>query len=169
MMTRRTFIRQTAMAAGLAGLAGPFALELHANPLKMPIGFQSWVVRELLAKDFAGTLKQMAGLGFQTVEMCSPPDYLSSGFGPLAGLKAPEMRRIIRDAGLRCESCHFPFQGLKDNLHDRIASGSRMTRRSPIGAVPATKPIRSANRPGKRGCRSFFTTTISNSSPWTAL
>lgn len=109
------------MAAGLAGLAGPFALELHANPLKMPIGFQSWVVRELLAKDFAGTLKQMAALGFQTVEMCSPPDYLSSGFGPLAGLKASEMRRIIRDAGLRCESCHFPFQGLKDNLHDRIA------------------------------------------------
>jgi sugar phosphate isomerase/epimerase len=87
----------------------------------MPIGFQSWVVRDLLAKDFDGTLRQLARLGYQTVEMCSPPDYLSSGFAPLASLKAPEMRRIIQDAGLRCESCHYGFQGLKAHLKERIA------------------------------------------------
>jgi sugar phosphate isomerase/epimerase len=93
----------------------------QAAPLGLPIGFQTWVVREMLAKDFAGTLRQMAAMGYQTLEMCSPPDYVSSGFGPLAKLKAPEMRRIIRDAGLRCESCHYPFQPLKENLDERIA------------------------------------------------
>jgi sugar phosphate isomerase/epimerase len=114
-MTRRDFIRRTTLAVGAA------AFTLSANPLKMPIGFQTYVVRDRLAKDFEGTLRQMTALGYQTVEMCSPPDYVSSGFGPLASLKAPEMRRIIQDAGLRCESCHYPFQGLKEHRDERIA------------------------------------------------
>ena len=118
--TRRNFIRKTTLTLGLAAFGAP-ALTLRANPLGMPIGFQSWVVREMLAKDFEGTLRKVAALGYQTVEMCSPPDYVSSGFGPLASLKAPEMRRIIQSAGLRCESCHYPFQGLKNNLDERIA------------------------------------------------
>ena len=29
----------------------------------------------------------MADLGYQTLEMCSPPGYVDSGFGPLAGMK----------------------------------------------------------------------------------
>ncbi len=119
-MTRRDFIRKTTLALGATALARP-TWPLHANPLGMPIGFQTYVVRDRLAKDFAGTLRQMAALGYQTVEMCSPPDYVSSGFGPLAGLKAPEMRRMIQDAGLRCESCHYPFNPLKENLDARIA------------------------------------------------
>jgi len=109
------------LAAGAAALATQPLSSLYASPLGMPIGFQSWVVREMLAKDFQGTLRQMAAMGYQTVEMCSPPDYAGSGFGPLAKLKAPEMRRIIEDAALRCESSHYSFQGLKQNLDDRIA------------------------------------------------
>ena len=96
------------------------AMQSNAAPLGLPIGFQSWTVREMLSKDFAGTLRQIAGLGYQSVEMCSPPGYLSSGFGPLASLKAPEMRRIIESAGLKCESCHYSFQELKEKLDERI-------------------------------------------------
>ncbi len=120
-MTRRDFIRQSAMAVGAVALVNQPALTLHAKPLGMPIGFQSWVVRDRLAKDFEGTLRQLGALGYQTIEMCSPPDYASSGFGPLASLKAPEMRRIIQNAGLRCESCHYGFQGLQQNLSARLA------------------------------------------------
>jgi len=107
------------LAAGAVMLTP--ALRSQAAPLGLPIGFQSWTVRERLAQDFAGTLRQMAGLGYQTVEMCSPPGYITSGFGPLASLKAPEMRRIIESAGLKCESCHYSFQELKENLDERIA------------------------------------------------
>jgi sugar phosphate isomerase/epimerase len=74
----------------------------------------------MLAKDFAGTLKMMAHLGYQQVEMCSPSGYVSSGFGPLVDMKTPDMKRIIRDAGLECPSCHFGFKELKENLDDRI-------------------------------------------------
>ena len=49
----------------------------------MPLGFQVWTVKDMLIKDFPGTLKMIADLGYQSVEMCSPPGYESSGFGPL--------------------------------------------------------------------------------------
>ena len=120
-MNRRDFLRRTALTVGATVLASQPALSLRGSPLGLPIGFQTYVVREMLGKDFAGTLRQMAAMGYQTLEMCSPPEYGGSGFGPLASLKAPEMRRIIQDAGLRCESCHYPFPGLKKNLNERIA------------------------------------------------
>jgi sugar phosphate isomerase/epimerase len=120
LITRRSFIRKSTLAVGATALAGRLAPSLYARPLDWPIGFQTWVVRDVLAKDFAGTLRKMASLGYQTLEMCSPPEYSDSGFGPLASLKAAEMRRIIQDAGLKCESCHYPFEGLKAHLDERI-------------------------------------------------
>lgn len=97
------------------------ALELKADPLGLPIGFQVYPVRELLAKDFGGTLRQLAAVGYRNVEMCSPPGYERSGFAPLVKMKASEIRQIITDADLRCESCHYQFRELKENLEDRIA------------------------------------------------
>lgn len=88
--------------------------------LKMPLGFQVWTIRERLVKDFPGTLKMMAGLGYRSVEMCSPPGYESSGFGPLMKLKAAEMKQIINDAGLIFESSHYNMNELRNHLDRRI-------------------------------------------------
>lgn len=93
---------------------------LRADPLGMPVGFQVFPVREALAKDFPGTLKEMAGIGYRAVEMCSPPGYVSSGFGPLVNMSASEMKQIIGSAGLRCESCHYGFKEMKEHLDERI-------------------------------------------------
>ena len=98
------------------------ALRLRADPLGLPVGFQVYPVREMLAKDFAGTLTQIAGMGYRTVEMCSPPGYERAGFGPLMKMSGAEIRRTIEAAGLRCESCHFKFRELKEAL--RSASRS---------------------------------------------
>lgn len=78
-------------------------------------------MRKALSQDFDGTLRQLAGMGYQTIEMCSPPGYLNAGYGPLANMGAAEMRHRIQDAGLRCESCHFQFQELKDHMDERLA------------------------------------------------
>jgi sugar phosphate isomerase/epimerase len=86
----------------------------------MPVGFQVWTVREMLNKDFPGTLKMMAGLGYQSLEMCSPPGYEDSGFGPLMKYTAKEMRQIINDAGLICESSHYGIDELRNHLDERI-------------------------------------------------
>jgi sugar phosphate isomerase/epimerase len=115
-----------AVGAAAAGYLSRGALELSADPLGMPIGCQSWPVREALAKDFPGTLKQLAGVGFRTLEMCSPPGYATSGFGPLAKMKAAEIRQAIDAAGLRCESSHFQFRELRESLDERIAWSKEM-------------------------------------------
>jgi sugar phosphate isomerase/epimerase len=97
------------------------ARQLEAAPLGLPIGFQVYPVREALAKDFQGTLREVAAIGYRTVEMCSPPGYDKSGFAPVAKMKASEIREGIRAAGLRCESCHYQFRELKESLDARIA------------------------------------------------
>lgn len=95
------------------------ALALRADPLGMPIGCQTWPVRQDLAKDFEGTLRGLALIGFKTIEMCSPASY--ADFRPLAGLSAAQMRKTIEGAGLRCVSCHYNFRELKENLDERMA------------------------------------------------
>jgi sugar phosphate isomerase/epimerase len=110
--------RRTFLGAGALGLAASAGL---AEPLGIPIGFQVFPVREALAKDFAGTLKEFAAMGYKSVEMCSPPGYVSSGFGPLTRLSAREMRGVIHVAGLRCESCHYGMRELRESLDERIA------------------------------------------------
>lgn len=112
-LNRREFLAGT--AATLA------AMRAAADPLGLPIGCQTWPVRESLNKDFDGTLKMLATSGFKNIEMCSPPGYANSGFGNLVGMKASEMRNRIEAAGLRCESCHYQFKELKENVDERIA------------------------------------------------
>src|SRR5579884_1513975 len=115
--SRRQFLARSAAAF----TAAASIRALSADPLGMAIGTQTWPVRKLIEKDFPGTLKQLAGIGYQTIEMCSPPGYKNYGFGPLAGMSGAEIRRVIDDAGLRCESCHFGRQEFEQHLDDRIA------------------------------------------------
>jgi sugar phosphate isomerase/epimerase len=106
---------------GALAALGPAGLRTKADPLGMPIGCQVYPVREALGKDFAGTLHELHSIGYRTIEMCSPKGYERSGFGPLASLQAAELDHTIHAAGLRCESSHFNFRELKENLDERIA------------------------------------------------
>ncbi len=94
---------------------------LHANPLGLPIGCQTWPVRSMIAKDFPGTLKQLAAAGFQSIEMCSPVGYAGSGFEGLRKYSGKELRGIIQDAGLTCVSSHFSPDELRKDQDGRIA------------------------------------------------
>jgi sugar phosphate isomerase/epimerase len=120
-VSRRKFLKNAATGAGAAGLISAGVLELRANPLGMPIGCQTWPVRDLIAKDFPATLKQLAEAGFQTVELCSPVGYSDSGFAGLAKYKGSELRKILSDAGVSCVSSHFGIQELRDDQEGRIA------------------------------------------------
>ncbi len=94
---------------------------LRADPLGLPLGCQTWPVREMIAKDFPGTLKELSATGFQTVELCSPVGYADSGFGGLAKYKGSELRSILQDAGLTSISSHFSLDELRKNQDDRIS------------------------------------------------
>lgn len=110
--------RRHFLAASGIGIA---AAALHAEPLGLPIGCQTYPVRDALGKDLNGTLRQLAAIGYKHVEMCSPAGYANAGYGPLVKMKASEIRGAIYSAGLGCESCHYQFSELKSSLDDRIA------------------------------------------------
>lgn len=121
---RRSFLKNSASGLGAALLFSQLPGSVFANKipewLDIPVGFQTFPIRDILAKDFPGTLKMMAGYGYKLVEMCSPQGYAEIGFGPLTKLKPSELKTIINDAGLNCPSCHFGFPELTDKLDDRI-------------------------------------------------
>ena len=120
-LSRRAFISRSAVGLAGASVLAPHFLRSEADPKALgSIGFQSWIERESIGKDFAGTLKKMAGLGYNSIEMCSPPGYSAMGFGPLEKLTAPEMKRIITDAGFKCISCHYGFGELKEHGQERM-------------------------------------------------
>ena len=120
-ISRRDFCKVAAAQSAAIGLISAGVLNLRANPLGMPIGCQTWPVREMIAKDFPGTLKQLAAAGFQSIELCSPVGYADEGFGALAKYKGSELKKIISDAGLTCVSSHFGMDELRKNQDDRIA------------------------------------------------
>ena len=110
-INRRAFIDTTAKGLGSALILSqlPALLRAQASPgvINIPIGFQSFTIRDMLGKDFSGTLKTMAGFGYQLVEMCSPAGYANIGFGFLTNMKTADIKKTITDAGLACPSCHF--------------------------------------------------------------
>ncbi len=91
-LSRRQFLGKSALGIGSVVIASQIPLDLDGEvlpvPVKMPLGFQAWIVREKIGSDFPGTLKMVADMGYQSVEMCSPPGYESMGFGPLMKYKA---------------------------------------------------------------------------------
>lgn len=124
-MNRRQFTKTTVTAAAALAYYKTTAFAA-AKYMNIPLGFQSWSVKDRLGKDFSGTLKTMAGMGYKLIELCSPPAYKDSGFGFLLSMPTADIKRTIEDAGLHCPSCHFGFSELTDHLDDRIAFARAM-------------------------------------------
>jgi sugar phosphate isomerase/epimerase len=120
-ISRRVFLQRAATQAAAASFLVAGALELRANPLGLPIGCQTWPVRAMIEKDFPGTIKTLADAGFQRIELCSPAGYAGFGFGSLAKYKGAEIRKILSDTGVGCESSHFNIKELRANQDASIA------------------------------------------------
>ena len=58
-ITRREFVKSAAAAA----LLFSDAIDLRSSPLGLPIGCQTWPVRDMIAKDFPGTIQKLARIG----------------------------------------------------------------------------------------------------------
>jgi sugar phosphate isomerase/epimerase len=123
-LSRREFLGTSALGLGSFVIGSKIPLDLSEGALKknakMPVGFQAWIVREKIDKDFPGTLKMVADMGYQSVEMCSPLGYKDLGFGSLMKYKAGELKKIINDTGLTWPSTHYGMDELRKNLDDRI-------------------------------------------------
>ena len=100
------------------GFLAAGAADLGANPLGLPIGSQTYPHRQMIKDgNFAGLAKTLAGMGVQTVEMCSPFGY--ADFASLADGR--QVRRVLADHGLACESGHFSMKELRQKPSACIA------------------------------------------------
>ncbi|MGO8735690.1 MAG: sugar phosphate isomerase/epimerase family protein [Terriglobia bacterium] len=116
-ISRREFLKQSATDVAVAGFLTVGARELHANPLGLPIGSQTYPHRQRIQDgDFAGLCKDMAALGVGSLELCSP------GYAEFASLvDGRQTRKVLQDHGLRCPSAHFTLDELRTKQQQVIA------------------------------------------------
>jgi sugar phosphate isomerase/epimerase len=124
-MNRRQFTKTTISAAAALAFYRTTAFAIF-NYKDIPLGFQSWPIKDRLAKDFPGTLKSMSDMGYKLIELCSPAGYKDIGFGFLSTMPTADIRKTIEDNGLHCPSCHFGFPELTDHIDQSIEFAKAM-------------------------------------------
>ena len=127
MLTRRTFLQSASVALASAPLLlrVPRAM---ASPYGLPIGLQLYSVRDLLPKDYAGTLKQIASLGYGEVE--------AAGF---FNHSAQEVTSALKAAGLRMPSAHYSYNDLTKDLDKIIAFNKEIGVHTIVCSFPGLK------------------------------
>lgn len=76
----------------------------------MKIGLQLYTLRDELSKDFIGTLREVAKLGYKGVEF--------AGYG---GLGADELKSLLDELGLEAAGSHVSYDRLLTALDEEIA------------------------------------------------
>lgn len=119
-INRRAFIGKAAMGLGgaLALTQLPADVLAAARATKLPVGFQTFPVRDKMGKDLAGTLKAMADLGYTHAEMCYPIDYAGIGYGFMKDMTPADIKKTFNDNGLTVTSSHFGMGGLSPEKID---------------------------------------------------
>jgi sugar phosphate isomerase/epimerase len=96
--TRRSFLRNTALAAGVAALARPLgAFAADEAKKKIPIAVQLYSVRNELKTDFEGVIAKLGKMGYQAVEWYG---------GIERGHKAKDLKKLLDDNGLKTCGTH---------------------------------------------------------------
>ena len=106
--SRRDFLKGVAIAAGGLALSGnvehAFASTLVTGAPQQPaapnwagqIGLELWTVRDLIAKDYVGTLEKVARIGYKEIEPA----------GGYANMAPKQFRALLDRLGLKMPSTH---------------------------------------------------------------
>lgn len=103
MTTRRNFLAGATAAMATAGVPA-WAVE------KMQLGIQLYTVRDDLAKDFEGTLKQLHEIGLRVVQSNLV----------MVGRPAPQLRKLYDSFGFTWDSIHASGPALRDTPQQTI-------------------------------------------------
>jgi len=144
-ISRRRFV-QTASASAACAALWNSALPLMANPLGLPLGLQLYSVRDILPKDYEGTLKRLSELGYREVE--------AAGF---FGHSAGEVKQAMEHAGLRCVSAHYALKDLLPKVDEIIQFGKDLGLSYVVCSSPMLKDPSRVKDPGSRAARESMT------------
>lgn len=106
MKTRRDFIKSSVgLGAGMLSVPTLFSVGCRKSADTTRLGIQVYSVRNQLKEDFAGTLKQVATIGYKNIE--------AYGLGPdgkyLGKYTPAEYRKICDDLGMSLVSTHGTY------------------------------------------------------------
>ncbi len=130
-MNRRSFLGNAAAGVASTALLNALPKNLMAfaenNKIKMPLGFQSYVYRQVIGKQPEETMKELASYGYKNVEWCSPKGYMGD-FAPLSKYSGKELKKLTNDSGLQTTSCHFTWREITDDasLAERIEFANQL-------------------------------------------
>lgn len=91
------------------------------------IGLQLYSIKELTEKDFLGTLKKVADIGYDGVE-----------FAGFYNTPAKEIKKVLDDNGLMAAGSHTGIEGLLENLNQTIEFAKEIN--NPYIVVPYLAP-----------------------------
>jgi sugar phosphate isomerase/epimerase len=117
-----------------------------ADPLGLPLGLQLYSVRDLLPKDYEGTLRQLSELGYREVE--------AAGF---FGHSPSQVKQAMDHAGLHCVSAHYPLKDLLPKVDEVIQFGKDLGLKYIVCSSPMLKDQSRARDPNSRAARESMT------------
>jgi sugar phosphate isomerase/epimerase len=136
--SRRVFLKTS--SAALLGTTLPQTRSLFAAAptLKVPLGLQLYSVRQLLPKDFDGTLKDVGALGYREVE--------SAGY---FNHTPTEVKQALATANLHLIGAHHSSDDLHKNLDEIIAFDKEVGVTYLICASPSFKDPSTPKNPDR--------------------
>jgi sugar phosphate isomerase/epimerase len=144
-ISRRTFLKTASASAACVSLWNGVP-RLMANPLGLPIGLQLYSVRDILPKDYEGTLRQLSALGYREVE--------AAGF---FGHTPSEVKQAMDHAGLRCVSAHYSLKDLLPKVDETIQFGKDLGLNYIVCSSPMLKDPSRIKDAGSRSARESMT------------
>ncbi len=137
---------KTASASAVGAAVWSNLPRLMANPLGLPLGLQLYSVRDILPKDYEGTLRQLGAIGYREVE--------AAGF---FNHSPSEVKQAMERAGLRCVSAHYPLKDLLPKVDETIQYGKDLGLNYIVCASPWFKDPSRVKDPGSRVAREAMT------------
>ena len=144
-ISRRIFLK-TASASAVGAAVWSNLPRLMANPLGLPLGLQLYSVRDILPKDYEGTLRQLAAIGYREVEAAGFFNHTPS-----------EVKQAMERAGLRCVSAHYSLKDLLPKVDETIQYGKELGLNYIVCSSPWFKDPSLVKDPGSHAAREAMT------------
>lgn len=114
-ITRRSFMRTLALGATATTWLTRPSFAMKKDP-RYKLGLQLFTIRDAMARDLAGTLKQVRAIGYQDTE--------TYGFDPIQGtyygIKAAAFKQLLEQNQLTTTSGHYNFSELLYKPDDEL-------------------------------------------------
>ena len=155
MHTRRAFLKHVSVLAGCPARAKTDPGHDAGSPLIDRLGVGLFTVPTMVEKDFAGTMKLLASIGYKEIETFGPYPWSAQsaqdrwrvtsqslafkGSGYF-GLAPAAVRRILDDHGLTSPSMHTDLDSLRTRLEPMAEAARVLGQRSVVlPSIPAAE------------------------------